>query len=247
MKIRKLETLFLSLMVGAVIYTPGVTNATNGARLTLQPPEYVELDMDPDDFQGTEDDDGHADDLMVTFTETGFGNSKNMDITVSAVREISATCVSANGGGIALSSEDTIVIRVPDESSEPSATFASDDDGRLTGTVPLHTSFADSARRSLDEESGEYTYEWERGDVCPKEPDGPGVLVLKDYAITYTDLTVIDHENGGASASIARVEEVPGEPGYRWEELLTVGVTDGNFFGFSCTIESLEAGHCEPF
>lgn len=239
MKMRKLEALLLSLMVGAVICLPGVANATKGARFTSLAAEYVELDKEPDDFNGTDDGDGHEDDLIVSFTETGTGNSKHMDIIVTAVREVTMTCVSAYGGGIVLSSEDPIALHFPDESSETSATYTTDDNGTLTGVVALHTSLQGYWR-----DTGDDTYEWERGDVCPKEHNGPGVYVLKDYAITYTDLTVTDNENGGASASIARVEDVPGEPCYRWDDLLTVGFSGGDFFGFSCTIHDAESGHC---
>lgn len=238
-RIRKPRGLFLSLLIGVVVSVPGTANATNGAHFTSLTADYVELDLDPEDYQGTEDDDGHADDLVVSFTETGTGNSKVMDITVTVVREITMTCVSAFGGDVVLATEEPISLRFPDESSEASATFVTDDQGQLTGTVPIHTSLGGYWSEETEEEASE----WQPGDVFPRQNNATGVYLLKDYSITYTDLTVTDNENGGASATVHRVESIPGEPGYSSDDV-TVAVGAGELFGVSCTIESATAGHC---
>lgn len=234
MTIRKLGALLLTVLVGALVFTPGTASATNGAQFTSLSAEYVELDSVLNDGQ-TDDDDGHEDDLIVTFTETGAGNSDNMDITVSATREVTVTCVSAFDSNILVQTEEPVSLRFPDD--EPpgaSATFVTDENGRLTGTVPIHTSLAGYWTPWSHEEGSR----WELGHVCPNPRDGVGIYVLKDYSLTYTDLTVTDHENGGATASIDRVE-----PGYSDPTFMQFGVY-GPLFGFICTIEDSQSGNC---
>src|SRR5688572_10871256 len=95
MNVQKFGTLFIPIFVGAVVFVPGAASATNGAQFTSLSAEYVELDTYADDIYSN-DNDGHADDLVVRFSETGIGNSKVSDITVTATREVAVTCVSAD-------------------------------------------------------------------------------------------------------------------------------------------------------
>ena len=233
MKNRGLGYLLLLSLMGALVSLPSPAHATNGAQFTSLSAEYVELDTNPNDGIYTDDRDGHADDLIVTFTESGMGNSKIIDITVSAVREISMTCLSATGSEVVVATEEPVSLRFPNESSEASATFLTDDDGHLTGIVPIHTSLAGYWA------SNEEGYEWRPGDVCPTQKNTTGVVyVLKDYSLTYTNLAVIDNENGGASASLDRVA-----PGYTSHDV-TVAIGGGDFFGLSCTIHDDLGGNC---
>jgi hypothetical protein len=64
----------------------------------------------------------------------------------------------------------------------------------------------------------------------------------KDYSLTYTSVTVTDYENGGASASIDRVE-----PGYSSDNV-GFGLSSTlheDLFGFSYEIEDPDSGHCQ--
>lgn len=223
MKIRKLQALSLSLMVGAVTYMPGVAHATNGARFTSLSAEYFEGNTD--DFYQP---DGHIDDLEVSFTETGVGNSKTSDITVTARREVSVTCISA-GRQYLVNSTEPLEYRFSDgESPDGSAEFSTDENGHLTGTVQIYTVL--------------------EADICPKDPnvtddgtsvdDEAAVYAVKDYSLTYTNVTVTDNENGGATATIDRVE-----PGYTDPTLIRFGIY-GPLFGFFCTIEDAGSGNC---
>lgn len=222
------------LVASSVLADLEIATATNGARFTSLSAEYVELENDEPDDIYTMDRDGHEDDLIVTFTETGAGNSKNMDITVTATREVSMTCVSAFDSNILVQTEEPVSLRFPDE--EPpgaSATFVTDDNGRLTGTVPIHTSLAGYFTPWSDEEGSR----WEPGHICPNPRDGVGIYVLKDYSLTYTDLTVTDNENGGATASLERVE-----PGYNAPTSMTFGIYTP-VFSFICTTD-IQSGNC---
>ena len=209
MKVRKLEALFLSLMVGAVISTPRVANATNGAQFTSL--EAVCIGLNDNGICET-------DDLEVTFTETGIGNGQVSDITVTAVREVTMTCVSAFDE-VLVSSSEPIEHSFPEgEPSGASAQFTTDANGHLVGTVQIHTDLHE--------------------DICPKESNTVGAYLVKDYTLTYTNVTVTDNENGGATASIDTVE-----PSYSSDDV-TVAVGGGETFGMSCTIESETSGNC---
>jgi hypothetical protein len=167
----------------------------------------------------------HADDLELTFTVAGIGSVRAMDITVSASREIKATCISALGE---FDSNEVVPIKFSDGESpgDPSLSYSPEDGGRLTGTVQIIT----------DVET----------DVCPaydprSEDHGVVVYLLKDYSLTYADITVIDHKNA-ISTSIARAE-----PGYSYEGYgLNLAVEEG-FSGTSlhCGVDENAGGaHC---
>lgn len=216
MKIRRFGTLFVPMLVGAAVFVPSAAIATNGAQFTSLSAEYVELDLDPDDFEGTEDDDGHADDLIVTFTETGIGNSKVSDLTVTATREATVTCI-APGRTISVLASDPLSVNVTEgeDLSDASASFTTDQNGHLVGTVFFHTTLAT--------------------EVCPYDPNH--AYVVSDYSLVYTNVTVTDNENG-ASASTGRLD-----PGYSWSGT-TVISPDLGLFGFTCTIEEDLSGNC---
>ena len=218
MKIRRFGTLFVPLFIGVAVFVPSAAVATNGAQVHIVSADYIELDLDPEDFQGTEDGDGHADDLAVTFTETGTGNSKVSDITVTATREASVTCV-APGHTISVITSDPFSVNLTEGEDPPgaSAQFPTDQNGHLTGTAYLRTSF--------------------RAEVCPYDSDH-GYLI-SDYSLVYTNVAVTDNENG-ASASMERTED-----SYSWSGT-TVATPDTPLFGFACTIESPTAGRCGP-
>jgi hypothetical protein len=121
---RAREFLFLILALSALVVAPGIASATTGAKFTLLSAEYVGENPWPDD--------GHTDDLLVTFTARGIGNSKDMDIRVSAVREVTITCISALGE-FRVSATKPISHKFSDrESPTAPATFMSDDNANLT-------------------------------------------------------------------------------------------------------------------
>ena len=210
MKIHKLVSLFVPILVGAVVFVPVTASATNGGQFTSLSADYVELGID---------DDGHSDDLVVTFTETGTGNSKLSDITVTATREATATCV-APGRTISRFTSDPLSVRLTEgeSPSDASAQFTTDENGLLTGTVFIRTTL--------------------QSEVCPFDPDH--AYVVTDYSLVYTNVTVTDNENE-ASAAIERAD-----PGYNWSGA-TVTTPDLFVAGLSCTIESAEDGHCETY
>lgn len=217
MKLHKLEALFLSMLIGAVMLVPNVARATNGAQFTSLSAEYVELDMGP------KDGDEHADDLAITFTETGTGNSSVVDITVSAIRDISITCVTTTGS-FSVNVTEPVTYEYPDgRAAVDSSTFTPDDNGHLTGTVFIPTTF--------------------RVEVCPQSDPTTGVptvvYAFKDYSVIYTDVTVTDNENGGASATLDRAE-----PGYTDSNLVTFGTGDLVIVGFECAFRDAENGGC---
>lgn len=153
------------------------TGATNGAHFTSLERRLINADND-----------GHADDVEFTFEEVGVGG-ETVSIRATAVREISATCVSAVGE-FDVDEQTTPVAdySTGEDPGDSEATVTTDDNGRISGTGVLGT---DVQR------------------VCPDFHPGfdgtseGAVFLLADYSVSYRDVTVTDIANGGATASIS--------------------------------------------
>ncbi len=222
MKIRSLSrlTLISTVVVGSFIAGVPSEAAAGESSITLATPQLVEGDGDrngePDDA------DGRADDLIIAFTERGFGNSKGAIVELSVTRTVTVTCVHGVSQ-FSVAESERLEWFDGDDPSDPTTDSETNDQkaGRwvLDGTFLIRTSFNDVCTRS-DQSS----------------TNGGGYFV-KDYSVTYTDVVVKDSGNGVEAS----------DPGpYSFQDPLDAGFTtpDLETAGVSCTIYDLERGHC---
>jgi hypothetical protein len=104
----------------------------------------------------------------------------------------------------------------------------------VSGAVTLRTNFNDDSYDPKTDPAHE-------APVCPRyDPRSETVIefhLVKDYTVRYTDVTVTDHANGGATRTDSLDET------YHHE--VYGGFTIGTEFqGFKCTNESLGGGNC---
>ena len=230
MKTRRTVTAITLVSVVAVgSFTAGVPSAVaaGNASITLATPQLVAHDAvehghdvshdEHDVFDG----DSRADDLIIAFTESGTGNSKGAVVEVSATRTVTVTCVN-QVRKFSTSDTQPLTWFDGDDSSDPT-TFSEPNDQKgkwvLSGTFMVRTNF---------------------NEICARSPGGKGgeIYFVKDYSVTYTDVTVRDSQNGVEAS----------DPGpYSFQDSLEGGFTtpDAELAGLSCTIEDLERGHCE--
>ena len=216
-------TLVSTLAVGTFIAGVPAEVAAGEATITLATPELAPYSGDPDgDGEEETDGDHRADDLIIGFTESGTGNPKGTIVELSVTRTVTVTCVSKLSQFTDTESE-TFTWFDGDDPSDPTAFNQTSDQkaGKwvLQGSFIVRTRFEEVCGRSEPGDTGE-------------------VYFVKDYSVTYTDVTVKDAKNGVEAS----------DPGpYSFQDTLEGGFTtpDAELAGFRCTVESLESGHCE--
>lgn len=216
-RLRVRATLFLLTTVFGVAVLQMQAGATNGAHFTSLSAQMF------------------ADDLRVSFTEAGIGNDKIVDIEVTATRKVEVVCVSGLGEFVV---GETLPVAISvGQNDSADLQFTHQETGRLlTGEVWLRTNFHDN-------DYVEGTDPPHEAPVCPRyDPQGillPEFILAMNYSVTYTDVTVTDHENGGASDSKQL------DDSYHHSIYGGFSTFDFELVGISCTIEDEFSGHCE--
>jgi|SRR5688572_16291668 len=213
--------LCFTVAASVTMWSPSVAEAA-------KVPEFIDVRATIEDHD-LEDAESNADDLAVAFTEVGYRRDA-VNVEVKAVRDVTATCISAFGSFPVEDITDAKTLTAL-ESHDPegSATFTSDQDRSVSGVVHILTTFPT--------------------DICPRyDPNDLGdtstavatVYLVSDYTITYRDITITDIGNG-ATATLEPVGPA------HFSGVTAYFVVTTESVGFACTVSTIGSGQCGAY